>query len=469
MSRRSRLSREELEVQEALSSSDHDSLPATPGQRHHDRTPASQASGSLPARQSVLPDDLSSLINASVAKALDAYINSSKDDSIVLTGGTSRKRRVAEEEVEVHLDRDGGASVAREVGAIRLGVDANPPPPDESEDRIGAAAAGVPTPLDTAASQLAPDAELPSGNEVLPNWHPDQSTVDWALKMIDCIDWTAEDRKSLNAEFTPVPELAHLFTPVSMPPELLASMKHKNTLKQDYIFHRYATETFLYNATFDLVTAYKPLLSVISKLKNVPEQKENRYLLGKVFHGMISSAVKIAKGRRELVRRFVPLENAPALYKVNPTHNSIFGGTSIEEALTAASKETSRAKGLVYVPKKPQQPFRRSGASGRGFPRYRYSKSQYEPSYYQQQSRSYEDSQYKGRSRSKNHRRRSRGHGKSKSRSSGQKDDWFSPSSSAPPLLLVVLVRGNFKFLYFKHYPIWIYHSILCSSCSRLF
>ena len=141
---------------------------------------------------------------------------------------------------------------------------------------------------------------------------------------------------------------------------------------------------------------------------------------------MIASSVKIARGRRELTRRFVPLANAPALFKMKPSHTSIFGGASTEEALSLASKETARTKGLVYVAKKTRQPFRKGGTSGtgKGFysQKYRYSRPRYESDYQSRESRS-DEYQHRDSSRQRNHRRRSRGgRGKSKSRSSRQKD-----------------------------------------------
>ena len=66
----------------------------------------------------------------------------------------------------------------------------------------------------------------------------------------------------------------------------------------------------------------------------------DRYALGHVFHSMAACVDKISRGRRELARRFVPLENAPSLFKSKPTHSSIFGGTS-----TQSQKRGQRGRG----------------------------------------------------------------------------------------------------------------------------
>ncbi|CAL4065066.1 unnamed protein product, partial [Meganyctiphanes norvegica] len=274
---------------------------------------------------------------------------------------------------------------------------------------------------------VAPDAELPGSSDAPPNWQLDPAVIAWANLIIDSCDWSPEDRKALQVQFNPVPDLAHLFDAVHMPPELITCFKHKSTVSSDYIFNRFSAETFLYNANLDMVTAYRPLLEIISSLKGCPGQENNRFLLGRVFQRMVSSTVKVSRGRRELARRFVPLANATALYKTKPSHKCIFGGESTDAAVTQGVADSKQNKSLAIIPKTFKQPFRASGYSGKGFPSYRYpyQKSQFydRPRPYQQarsyqKSRYYEDSYEKrGYNRSRAGRQKGRG-GRGKNRQS---------------------------------------------------
>ena len=119
---------------------------------------------------------------------------------------------------------------------------------------------------------VAPDAELPGSSDAPPNWQLDPAVIAWANLIIDSCDWSPEDRKALQVQFNPVPDLAHLFDAVHMPPELITCFKHKSTVSSDYIFNRFSAETFLYNANLYMVTAYLPLLEVISRLSWPREQ-----------------------------------------------------------------------------------------------------------------------------------------------------------------------------------------------------
>ena len=155
---------------------------------------------------------------------------------------------------------------------------------------------------------------MPQSDELLQNWHPDPAVISWALNMVDLADWSPDDRKAINLKFVPSSVYAHLFDAVHMPPDLLSCLKNKSSIASDYLFNRFSAETFFYNCNLDLVTAYKPLLQVLSNLKDIPGQKDNRFLLGRVFQGMVSATIKLSRGRRELVRKFVPLANATAFF-----------------------------------------------------------------------------------------------------------------------------------------------------------
>ena len=90
---------------------------------------------------------------------------------------------------------------------------------------------------------------------------------------------------------------------------------------------------------------------------------QTRALLAKVFQSMASVFCHISRGRRELGRRFVPLDTTPSLYKNKLSHQCIFGGSSIDTAVQKASDSKNVNKDLVFVLKKKAQPFRGVGSS----------------------------------------------------------------------------------------------------------
>merc|ERR1712030_270976 len=138
----------------------------------------------------------------------------------------------------------------------------------------------------------------------------------------------------------------------NMPQQIQDAMKDKSIMHSDYLFKRFTTETYLYNCNLDIVTSLRPLLEVISSTKDDPVRTREHLLLGKVFQGLSSACIKLSRGRRELARRFVPLVNAPALYRTKPSHNSIFGSDSTQSAVDKAVKDSKQDKSLVYIPKK---------------------------------------------------------------------------------------------------------------------
>ena len=93
----------------------------------------------------------------------------------------------------------------------------------------------------------------------------------------------------------------------------------------------------------------------------------NRTLLARVFQSMASAMSFLSRGRRELGRRFVPLDNAPALFREKPSPCCLFGGMSVEDAIEKAVSASKVNKDLVLMPKRPKfQPFRASGSGARG-------------------------------------------------------------------------------------------------------
>ena len=216
-----------------------------------------------------------------------------------------------------------------------------------------------------------PDASLPPpGSANPPNFFPDPGVLAWAVQVLDSVSWSSEERKNLKSQFVPEPEHAHIFEPVGMPQEILDAMKHKTVVASDYLFRRYAAELQFYKANGDLTAGFGPLLQVISNMTGMEGMEHDRYMLGHVFHSMAATVDKMSRGRRELARRFVPLENAPSLLSSKPTHSSIFGGGSTQDALDVATKNAKKNKDLVYRPKVSKKPFQRAGVYGRGFPRY---------------------------------------------------------------------------------------------------
>ena len=80
--------------------------------------------------------------------------------------------------------------------------------------------------------------------------------------------------------------------------------------------------------------------------------ESNRNLLARVFQCMSSSAVHLSRGRRELGRRFVNLNNAEALFNKAPSHYTFFGSSSVDSAVTQAVSDAKINKDLIVMPKK---------------------------------------------------------------------------------------------------------------------
>ena len=204
-----------------------------------------------------------------------------------------------------------------------------------------------------------PDAGLPSSSVRPPlNWHPDPEVLAWAVETLDLCEWSKEDRTKFENNYSTSSDLDHLFTAVANPPDLLGAIRSPDLLARDYLFKRADTEQFLYNANKDLACGFRPLLSLLSSLKG-KGMEDIRIPLAHVFQSMSSAINNISKGRRELGRRFVPLDSAPALFRNKPSHNCLFGSGSLEEAMSKAVEAKKINKDLVHVPRKIK--FRNSG------------------------------------------------------------------------------------------------------------
>ena len=204
------------------------------------------------------------------------------------------------------------------------------------------------------AAVVLPDASLPLATDRPPvNWDPDLSLMAWAPLALDgkC-EWSKKDREIFIAKFSPDPIHDHLFKAVPHPPELLSAIQDPVNLERDYLFKRSEAEQHFYSANQDLACGFRPLLEVMSSMKNKEDMKETRQLLANVFQSMSSATCRLSRGRRELVRRFIPLDTAPGLFKQQPSHHCLFGSKSIEEALQKANDSKKINKDLVMFRKR---------------------------------------------------------------------------------------------------------------------
>ena len=224
-----------------------------------------------------------------------------------------------------------------------------------------------------------PDAGLPSLSLRPPlNWQPDLEVLAWAVETLDLCEWSKEDRDVFAKKYSPSPEHDHIFKAVENPPDLLNVIRSPDVAASDFLFKRAVTEQFLYDANKDLACGFRPLIDLLSSLKG-KDMEHIRIPLAHVFQSMSSAINNISKGRRELGRRFVPLDSAPALFRSKPSHHCLFGFGSLEEAMTKTVEAKKINKDLVFVPKK--VPFKNSG-QGRQLGRlYKYN-PRYNNSYY---------------------------------------------------------------------------------------
>ena len=222
---------------------------------------------------------------------------------------------------------------------------------------------------------VAPDPTLPLPSSRPPvNWHPDPPLLAWASKSLEDVEWTEDNRKAILIELSPDPIYDHLFAAVPMPDCFTTAIEDQITIDRDYLFQRKETEDFLFDGQKDLCCSSRLVLDVMSDLgskrsMDSTDMARMREKLARIFHGMSSSMKKTSRGRRELARRFVPLEHAPAFYKKDPSHYCLFGFTCMEEATKAATEASAVNKDMVVMPKKtkPQPPFRGYSSGGKSF------------------------------------------------------------------------------------------------------
>ena len=423
MSRKSKpgMSRDELEIQAVLSPTGSQSTVSTPapGQQPRDVAPSEQ----LPQLATLSKEcmmDFATVVAQSVALAIQGSglgpddsppheeFDSSSDEEdgdgvddelptgppfMAQHGDSLPLFRVG---VNEDISLQGVHDVAKTVAIVHTspppGADVSHAPGSSSnataQNKAALATAATNTCVITV-SEVEPDKNLPLPDSRAPtNWWPHPSVLAWAKVVIDSCEWTEADREALTKEFSPEKEYDHLFQAVPAPADLLAAEKHSVTREQDYLFRRYDTENHLYNANADLACGFRPLLEVLSDLRDKPGMERNRTLLARVFQSMASSVSQLSRGRRELGRRFVPLTNATALFKTKPSHYCLFGEASIEKAVETAVSVSKVNKDLVLMPKKRTQPFHSSYPGGK------YSaKGKSQP--YRQQS--YYASSYKGK------------------------------------------------------------------------
>ena len=240
--------------------------------------------------------------------------------------------------------------------AFSFGLNVNEPV-NSSANKEAPAHTGVPGAAPSLASTAPvapplPDASLPLATARPPkNWDPDPSVMSWACASLEVCEWTKEDRKVISEKFSPDPAYDHIFTAVSHPPELLAAIRSPELLDKDFLFKRAETEQFLFSANEDLASGLRPLLEVISSLKD-KDMEGTRLNIAYVFQSMASACCHLSRGRRELGRRFVPIESANVLFKNKPSHYCIFGFDSIKAATDNSAEVKNVNKELVHVQKK---------------------------------------------------------------------------------------------------------------------
>ena len=158
--------------------------------------------------------------------------------------------------------------------------------------------------------------------------------------------------RQLSEDFVPKDDLQPFFNPQKMPQRLLriiTRMSSKSAIK---------TEKGLFAAQNQLLTIAKPLISALIELKPLgPNVSKARELMSVTLGGIFSVNLAIARARRDNVRFLFKNSLADVLFTYDPTHISLFGGTSFASQLEKASKE---AKLDLSWSKKPdtKQPFR---------------------------------------------------------------------------------------------------------------
>ena len=202
---------------------------------------------------------------------------------------------------------------------------------DEEEDDDEAATAAADTDHDDLNESI--DEDLVEILDKTPNWEPNTSLKKFITKTCDHA-LPEEILKKLNDDYVPQKDLVEYFTPPKMPSRLMNSitrMKSKNTIK---------TERSMYNAQKELFITAKPLLSALMDLKPLGDPvSKAREKLSITLQGIYSVSLKISRARRENVRFLFKFALAEVLFSFDPTHSSLFGGSSFASQVEKAAKE----------------------------------------------------------------------------------------------------------------------------------
>ena len=199
-----------------------------------------------------------------------------------------------------------------------------------------------------------------------PNWEPNTSLKKFITKTCDHA-LPDEILKKLNDEYVPQADLVEYFTPPKMPSRLINSisrMKSKTAIK---------TERAMYHAQKELFITAKPLLSALMDLKPLGESvSKAREKLSISLQGIYSVSIRISRARRENVRFLFKFALAEVLYSFDPTHSSLFGGSSFSSQVEKAAKEAkldltwSKPKSKPSSSFQPFQAYGQGGFSNRG-------------------------------------------------------------------------------------------------------
>ena len=267
-----------------------------------------------------------------------------------------------------------------------------------------------------------PDPDLPILDKRLPvNWAPSNKIVTFIKKAVD-EEWTKEKRQLIVDRFNAKAEYDEFLLPVKMPKKLYRALKSPVTKKRDYLLSRLEVERQLFNASFDLCIALRPLMEVFDLVLAMPPNastKNIKNLIGYSIMAVCSANLKISRGRREVARRFVRLDWAEDLYASKPSHACVFGGTSLDDAVKAARESSKTDDSLVYAPRR-KKPFRPSFAyykdlqypsqsRGRGGTNMGFRQSQYRQQIYDYNNN--QNYQYGNKSRGQSQRSRGKGRG----------------------------------------------------------
>ena len=140
--------------------------------------------------------------------------------------------------------------------------------------------------------------------------------------------------KQLTDDFKAPEDLMNIFRPPKMPCRLfniINRMKTKYALK---------TERSLYNGQKELLLSAKPLISALVELRRFGSVVSNaRRQLSLSLMGLFSSSLQLSGARRENVRFLFKKSLAEVLYSYQPSHESLFGGSSFHSQLEKVTKE----------------------------------------------------------------------------------------------------------------------------------